>query len=385
MKEKPMSNTYDAIIVGARCAGAATAMLLARAGARVLVLDHDQPGTDTMSTHALVRAGVMQLHRWGLLEAVEASGAPPVHAATFIYGAERAKVDIRPAFGTQAFYAPRRWALDAILAQAATEAGAEVHYGVSCRGLLQGPDGRVTGVRMRTSSGRWETASAGIVVGADGRRSTVGRLVDASVLVEGQCASSVLYGYFGGLANEGYRWFWEPGAAGGIIPTHGGESCVFLALPDHRAEDLRRRSPADLLAAALALVPELGRDLQDAVPASGLVAFSGQKGRLRRACGPGWALVGDAGYFKDPISAHGISDALRDAEILAGAILRGGPAEYEATRDALSRDFFEVTDRMASFEWTLDELKELHVRLNVAMKHEQDWIAGQPELLRKAA
>lgn len=380
-----MSCSYDVVIVGARCAGAATGLLLARQGAKVLIVDHDRPGADTMSTHALMRAGVMQLHRWDLLDAVRASGAPPVRAASFIYGRERVTVDIRPAFGTDALYAPRRWALDAILAGAAGDAGAEVRYGVSCRGVLRAGDGRVSGVRLKTSAGRLETVTAGLVIGADGRRSTVARLVEAPVIAESRHASAVVYGYFDGLENQGYRWFWETGAAGGVIPTQGGQSCVFLSLPDSRGADLRHRSAADLLAAARALVPALGEDLRRASASEAPVSFGGQVGRLRQASGPGWALVGDAGYFKDPISAHGISDALRDAEILAQAVIGGRLPDYGATRDALSRDFFEITDRMASFEWGLDDLKSLHVRLNGAMKLEQDWIAGQPPGLRAAA
>ena len=380
-----MSHSYDVVIIGARCAGAATGLLLARQGARVLIVDHDQPGTDTMSTHALMRSGVMQLHRWGLLEAVRASGAPSIRAATFIYGRERVRVDVRPAFGTDALYAPRRWALDAILAKAACEAGAELRYGVSCRGLLRTADGRVAGVRLKTSAGRLETVTADLVIGADGRRSTVARLVEAPVMAESRHASAAVYGHFDGLENDGYRWFWEPGAAGGVIPTHGGQSCVFLLLPDARAADLRHRSPADLIAAAQALVPALGEDLHAASSTHGLVSFGGQVGRLRQASGPGWALVGDAGYFKDPISAHGISDALRDAEILAQAYLGGRLPDYGALRDSLSREFFEVTDRMASLAWTLDELKSIHMQLNAAMQLEQDWIAGQPAVIAAAA
>ncbi|MFZ5718023.1 MAG: NAD(P)/FAD-dependent oxidoreductase [Pseudomonadota bacterium] len=369
---------YDVVIVGARCAGAATGLLLARQGARVLIVDHDQPGTDTMSTHALMRAGVMQLHRWGVLDAVRTSGAPPVRAASFIYGSESLTVDIRPAFGTDALYAPRRWALDSILARAASNAGAELRYGVSCRGVLRASDGRVAGVRLKTASGRLETVTAGVVVGADGRRSTLARLVDAPILATSRHASAVVYGYFDGLQNQGYRWYWDAGAAGGMIPTHGGQSCVFLSLPDSRASDLRHRSGADLVAAARALVPELAKDLGGASAPESLISFGGQVGRLRQASGPGWALVGDAGYFKDPISAHGISDALRDAEILAESIVAGRPDDYPRLRDALSMDLFHITDRMAAFDWTMDELKALHAKLNAAMKLEQDWIAAQP-------
>jgi flavin-dependent dehydrogenase len=107
------------------------------------------------------------------------------------------------------------------------------------------------------------------------------------------------------------------------------------------------------------------------------VAFAGQKGHLLEATGPGWALVGDAGYFKDPITAHGITDALRDAEILARAVSVGSDAalaDFGRLRDALSTELYEVTDAIASFRWTLAELQEMHIRLNRAMKAEQDWM-----------
>lgn len=371
-----MSKLYDAIIVGARCAGAATAMLLARAGMRVLVVDHDAPGTDTMSTHALMRAGVIQLARWSLLDDIKAAGTPPVRAAEFIYGRERTIVPILPTAGTDALYAPRRTVLDTVLAKAAESAGAEVRYGVSCVGIQRSPDGRVSGIRIRSGSGPAETVTASFVIGADGRRSTVARLLEAPVLWEAAHSSACLFGYVDGLANKGYRWYWAPGAAAGIIPTNDGLSCVFVSLPDHRADELRHKDAAGLLAAAAQYVPEIRQDIISAEPVSAPILFSGHRGRLRQATGPGWALVGDAGYFKDPISAHGITDALRDAEILARAMIAERPDEYPRVRDALSADFFRTTDRIAAFDWSLCEAAALHRQLNIAMKAEQDWISG---------
>ena len=92
-----MDHHYDAIVVGGRCAGAATAMLLARGGMRVLVVEAARPGTDTLSTHALMRGGVLQLHRWGLLDAVVDAGTPAIRSTEFAYGDEIETVDIRPA------------------------------------------------------------------------------------------------------------------------------------------------------------------------------------------------------------------------------------------------------------------------------------------------
>jgi flavin-dependent dehydrogenase len=373
-----MTKAYDAIVVGARCAGAATAMLLARASLNVLVVDHDHPGGDTMSTHALMRAGVMQLHRWGLIDAIRRSGVQPVKETSFFYSREQLTVEIKPTPYADALYAPRRYVLDTLLAEAAAKAGAMLRYRQSCCGLIKGDDGRVIGVRLKGDAGRVETATADLVIGADGRRSTVARLAETPTLAEARSASAVLYAYFQGIENRGYRWYWAPGVAGGIIPTNGGQSCVFLALPAQRVGALRGKSAHDLVAAAHALLPTLREHLAGAVPCSAPVVFAGQHGRVRQASGSGWALVGDAGYFKDPISAHGITDALRDAELLARAILAGNLDAYARMRAQLSGPFFDITERLAAFDWDMDELAELHRALHEAMKPEQAWAEHLP-------
>ncbi len=140
----PLAQRYDAVVVGARCAGAATGMLLARAGARVLIVDREAPGMDTLSTHALMRGAVMQLHRWGLLERIRAAGTPPVRRSRFVYGAEGVELAIKPSHGVDALCAPRRTVLDPVLADGAAEAGAELRWGVSAHELLRGRHGRVT-------------------------------------------------------------------------------------------------------------------------------------------------------------------------------------------------------------------------------------------------
>src|SRR5215469_18341552 len=122
---------YDVVIAGARPAGAATAMLLARQGARVLLLDRSRYGTDTLSTHALMRGGVLQLSRWGLLEKIIAEGTPPVRRATFRYADAVVPVIIKPSHGVDALYAPRRTVLDPILVDAAFASGADVRFGIA--------------------------------------------------------------------------------------------------------------------------------------------------------------------------------------------------------------------------------------------------------------
>jgi flavin-dependent dehydrogenase len=126
----------------------------------------------------------------------------------------------------------------------------------------------------------------------------------------------------------------------------------------------------------------LAERVADAGPGHVMRAFAGAEGFLRRSAGPGWALVGDAGYFKDPITAHGITDALRDAELLARAVSTGGDEavrEYQTTRDALVRGLFEVTDRIASFAWSLEEVKALHLDLSREMNAEVDMLVAHHE------
>lgn len=370
---------YDAIVVGARVAGAATAMLLARAGLRVFALEKSAPGRDTLSTHALMRPGVLQLHRWGLLDRVRAAGTPAIRTTTFHYDGEAIEIAIQERDGVDALYAPRRTLLDATLANAAAAAGAEIVHGARVVGVLRdGRDG-VAGVTYSDEAGAPRTARAPIVIGADGLRSTVASLAGAPVVAAGRHATAVVYGYWRGLGLEGNHWYYAPGASAGAIPTNDGASCVFVSVPASRYAEARAKGPGALFEKGLA---EANADLALRVArgerAEVLHAFPGQPGFIRRSWGRGWALVGDAGFFKDPLTAHGMTDALRDAELLARAIVRGGPRglrDFQRTRDDLAREMLEVTDAVASFAWGMDELKRLHHRLSRHMGREQELLA----------
>ena len=368
------SVSYDAVIVGARAAGAATAMLLARRGLRVLVVDRGVYGADTLSTHALMRAGVLQLARWGLLERLEAEGTPSVRRTVFHYDDEIVDVEVKPRDGVPALFAPRRTVLDRALVDAAVEAGAEVKYGIRVVDLVRASGGRVTGVVVQDEEGRRQLVPADVVVGADGIHSTIAVRVRAPLSREGRHATATVYGYWTGLDVDGYHWHWGSRAAAGVIPTNGGQVLVFVSVPAARfAAEMKadvRRGYRRILAE---VAPELAARLDTAQLTGSLHGFAGQRGFLRKPWGPGWALVGDAAYFKDPLTAHGITDALRDAELLAVALREGGePAlrGYEATRDALSMRVFDVTDRIASFEWDRAELKALHKAFSEEMKRE---------------
>jgi flavin-dependent dehydrogenase len=369
---------YDAVIVGARPAGAATAQLLARHGLTVLLVDRGHYGADTLSTHALMRGAVLQLSRWGLLDEVIAAGTPPVRRTTFRYANDTVPITIKPSHGVDALYAPRRTVLDPILVDAAVYAGVTVRYGIAVTGVRRDHRGTVTGILGRTRDGQPFEARARIVVGADGLRSTIAGCVDAPFERVGTSVAAVTYGYWSVLETDGYEWNYRPNAASGVLPTNGGEACVFASAAPARIG----RGGLDVLRKIVAeSSPGLAVRLAQAVPPPSLRTFTGHRGYLRRSWGPGWALVGDAGYFKDPLSAHGLTDALRDAELLANAIVDGSTdalANYQATRDFLSTKLFDVMDVVAGHAWTDEEIPGLLLQLNAAMADEVETIAALP-------
>jgi 2-polyprenyl-6-methoxyphenol hydroxylase-like FAD-dependent oxidoreductase len=386
MRSKPESSqNYDVIVVGARAAGAATAMLLARRGLEVLALDRGRYATDTLSTNALMRAGVLQLHRWGLLDKIREAGTPPVRAAEFHYGEDTVKVPIKPADGVDALFAPRRSVLDRILVDAAREAGVEVQFGVSVDELQRNRSGRVVGIVGRDQRGQPISPRAAFTVGADGVNSRVAREVEAEVTREGTDTGGVVFGYFKNTGVEdAYIWAYEEGASAGFIPTNDEAVCVFTGSHQLRFKQEIQR---DIAAGFYEILGEAAPGFVDRIQKENQVGhfrgFPGIIGYYRHPWGDGWALVGDAGYFKDPITAHGISDALRDAELLARALTEAlenpakeeqALAEYERIRDEISHDFFDVTEQVAAYAWTLDDLKAHLSNLSKAMAPEVELI-----------
>jgi flavin-dependent dehydrogenase len=264
--------------------------------------------------------------------------------------------------------------LDRVLVDAAVEAGADVRHRVRLCDLVRGGGGRVQGVVLQDAEDRTRAVGADIVIGADGLRSAVASLVGAPVTRQGRHAAANVYGYWSGLDVEGYHWHWSREAAAGAIPTNGGEVLVFAGTSARRfAAEVRGDVPGAYRRILAEAAPALAERLPGARLVGSLHGFPGHPGYLRRPWGQGWALVGDAAWFKDPITAHGISDALRDAELLARAVVRGGEealAGYEAERDALSLGLFEITDRIASLDWGTAALKDLHQSLSDEMKRE---------------
>ena len=379
-----MSAAWDVVVVGGRAAGASTAMLLARAGLRVLCVERARLGSDTLSTHALMRGGTLQLAKWGLLDAVIGAGTPAIKHTVFHYGADSVPVPIRPAAGVDALYAPRRTLIDRLLVEAATAAGAHFRFGCSAVGLEQDRTGRVTGVSVRSRDGSVRAERAGLVIGADGRHSLVAQDVGAVSLFDGQSASAFVYGYFQGVPLGGYEWFYGPRVSAGAIPTNDGLSCVFVGAPPTRLDRLVQARGHGNAVRVIAGEWALGNRLAGAELVGGLRYMRGMAGYLRRSSGPGWALVGDAGFWKDPMSTHGMTDAFRDAELLARAVLAApepGPAqreslaEYESVRDALALPLLDVTERLASYDWEITEVRQLLMRLASVMAEELELLA----------
>ena len=373
----PQRSRYDAIIVGARAAGAATAMLLARHGLDVLVVDRSRYGADTLSTHALMRGGVLQLHRWGLLERVVDAGTPPIRNTTLIYGTDRVDVAVKPAYGVDALYAPRRTVLDPIIVDAAAASGAELCYGVTVTDVQRDRQGRVTGIVGRDEDGR-------ALRGRRGHRRRCGR-------------SSLHHRPPGRRSHRANRHRCHRRRLWLLVRARHRRLRVDLPTQRHRRDHPHQRRPGLRLrrrhtgadrrrSARCPFTGSSPRPPPTSPPGSrprpcppGVRSFPGRPGVVRRSWGAGWALVGDAGYWKDPLSAHGLTNALRDAELLARAITSssgegsaGALANYQATRDALSAPLFDIADTIATQGWSDEEIPGLLLQLSAAMAEEVD-------------
>jgi flavin-dependent dehydrogenase len=261
-------------------------------------------------------------------------------------------------------------------------AGAEVRYGVTVTDVRRDRTGRVSGIEGRDDTGRPIAVDAAIVIGADGLRSTIAERVGAPVEHAGSAAGAVVYGYWSGIDADGYEWAYRPGFAAGLIPTNDGLTCVFAGSTPARIGRGGRQAFEHVVRHASPTIA--GRVAAGTAPA-GVRSFAGRPGYLRRAWGPGWALVGDAGSWKDPIAAHGLTDALRDAELLAGAVVSSASgnapepqalAGYQSTRDRLAVPLLTTADAVATYGWNEDEIGPLLLQLSTAMADEVDAIAA---------
>ena len=348
---------YDAIVVGARVAGAPTAMLLARKGYRVLLVDQATFPSDTISTHHIHRAGLATANRWGLLPRLIATGGPRIRRWTFDVGPFALSGNPLPIGDIDFDLCPRRTILDKTLLDAAAEAGAEVREGVSVSGLLwDGPT--ACGIEGQTADGTPVREQARMVIGADGRRSRVARLVDAPVYHERPALTFGYYSYWSGVDLDGVALYPREGC--GVVAEETNDGLVYVAVGWQRAMFDMVRADIDgwLLQTVRRCAPGLWEQLQSAQ------RVAGYKGAdfpfyFRKPYGPGWALVGDAGYHRDAIAGQGITDAFRDADLLSAALQRGWSgscslddalAGYERTRNASAMPMYEFTYKLAKLE-----------------------------------
>ncbi len=310
---------YDAIIVGARCAGAATAMLLARRGHRVLLVDRATFPSDLPHGHFLHRRGPARLKRWGLLGRVAATGAPPITSVVSDYGDFPLSDRDITVDGAPLGYGPRRRAMDQILLDAAVEAGADLRTGFAVQDYI-GDGERITGIRGREAAGRTlVTEQATVTIGADGRNSRLARTVGAPAYEELPPLTCWYFSYWSGIPDPGLRLYLRGRRLLLAFPADAGLVAVFAAWPASMLPQVRTDIPGHFMGAVDA-VPELARLVRGGRQEDRFYGASDLPNFLRRPYGPGWALVGDAGCHKDPFLALGMCDALRDAELLANAL-----------------------------------------------------------------
>jgi 2-polyprenyl-6-methoxyphenol hydroxylase-like FAD-dependent oxidoreductase len=346
--------TYDVIVVGARVAGSATALLLARRGLSVLVVDRQRFPSDTLSTHQIQLPGVARLRRWGVLDRIVDAGTPAVSRVRFDTG-DAVLDGCFPAYdGVDAVYGPRRTFLDAVLLDAARAAGAEVWEGFAVTALVRDGDA-VAGVRGTVrGDGPERTARARLIVGADGKHSLVAREVAAAAYHEEPASTAACYTYWSGVELAGGEMYARDGRAVGAWPTNDGLVMTYVAWPIAEFDELRDDLEGNLLK-TLDDAGDLGDRVRSGSRTERIRCSNDLPNRFRVPHGPGWALVGDAGLVLDPITGQGIGDAFRDAEVLADAVVGGfsggrldrALAGYRRRRDRAALPMYRFTRQLA--------------------------------------
>jgi flavin-dependent dehydrogenase len=363
---------YDAIIVGARCAGAPTAMLLARKGYRVLVVDKATFPSDTLSTHILWPHGAEVMDRWGLLDRLAVTACPPI-ARRMLYdlGPIELVGGIPDANRGRGGYCPRRTVLDKLLVDAAVEAGADLRTAFTVEELLWTED-RVVGLRGRGRGGARVEERARIVIGADGVHSLVARAAAAPEYDTRPTIAMYDYSYYSGFEADDIEQHVRDYYGVGCFPTHDGLTLIVAVWPTRRFPEIRTNVERYVLEACHS-IPSVGDRLQDARREERWFGTAGVANYFRRPYGPGWALVGDAGYDKDPLTAQGMSDAFIDADALAKALddgwsgrrpLEAALADHQAARDRRARPMYEFTCQLAALEPPPPPMRELFAALH---------------------
>ena len=352
---------YDAIVVGARVAGAPTAMLLARKGYKVLLVDRDDFPSDIMSTHFIHLPGIVRMKNWGVLDTLLETGCPPITKSTMHFGdayfSPPRLSDMIPGL-PEATVCPRRVILDQILVDAAIEAGAEFRPKTSVQELIR-EDGTVVGIRGQANGTAVEERTK-IVIGADGLHSRVAREVKPDEYNVVPSLTFAYYAYWSGIDMEGINFYFFEDLGILAFPTHWGQICLGVGGPRDTFLEFRKDIKGNYMK-LIDRVPALAEQVRAAKQEQRFMGTADQPNYFRKPYGPGWALVGDAGYHRDFITGLGISDAFRDAELVAKAVDEGlggsraiddAMADYESKRNDLAMPLYEITLKMANGEIT---------------------------------
>ena len=313
---------YDAIVVGARCAGAATAMLLARQGHRVLLLERDDALSDVPRGHFIHRLGPKRLADWGLLERVVATNCPPIFTQLTDLG-DFPLIGKDICMGNVAWgYGPRRRQLDQVLLEAAIQAGAEFRPNFLVENLLWNGD-QVEGIRGRhRRHGTSSAERARITIGADGKNSTVARAVNAPCYEETPALTCWYFSYWSGVPTEGFELYGRDKRAIFSFLTNDNLFAIFIAWPIEEFKSVKADIEGQFME-VVDMIPRFAERVRSGRREERFFGTADLPNFLRRPFGPGWALVGDAGCHKDPMEGLGICDALRDADFLAAAVHEG--------------------------------------------------------------
>lgn len=320
-----MEEHVDVVIVGSRCAGSAAAIALARRGRSVVALDSASFPSDTLSTHLFFPNHWAELELLGAGPRVRELGAP-LHTRGGL-GAPGIEVigsynPHRASGGVAAGGCVRRPGLDMALVKTAREAGADIRERVRVTDLVRDGSGRVTGVRYKKRGGGDGVIGARLVIGADGRRSTVARLVGTREHHSWQNQRMMAFAYYEDADEDSrelaMQWRYGDDLVT-VFPCDGGQLVALLMPPVSRSEEFRADAEA-AFAATMDRVPPFAERLAGCTRDGKIRTSHSHPSYFRHSHGPGWALAGDSGHFKDPVTAQGIRDALRFGRLLGEAV-----------------------------------------------------------------
>jgi flavin-dependent dehydrogenase len=367
---------YDVIVVGARCAGSPTAMLLARKGYKVLLVDRATFPSDIPHGHFIHREGPRRLAQWGLLDRIVSTNCPPVVMSTLDFGDSPLVAKDLVVDSVAMGYAPRRSILDKVLVDAAVEAGVEVREGFAVESFTADGD-RLTGVRGRArDGGSLVTEHATVTVGADGRHSLLARVVQAPASYDLPAATCWYFSYWSGIDMPGLEIYVKNRSAIFAFPTHDQLTGIFIGWSAEALPEVRANIESEHMKVVEG-IPSLAERVRNARREERFAGATDLPNFVRKPYGPGWALVGDAGCHKDPFQALGMCDAFRDLDLLVNALDAGlsGRADlqealgaYERQRnDATLQDFWQNLNA-AQFKPLPQEM----IRLRAAVRGNQE-------------